>query len=130
MAGATHIHSLPVGGEVGGITTSHADPVNGVDMVKISAHVGLFHIHLVVPVSYLLEGISRATGIGDLGPFVTVDGFAERCGLERQTIRKYRTKHRLPPPDAHFGRSDVWTLATVDRWRADRQYRGGDHGKA
>ena len=121
MTGATHIHSLPINGDIGSVTTSPADPVGGVDMIKVSCQLGLLHMHVVVPASYLVEGIGRATGLGDqLGPFYTVEGFADRCGLEPQTIRKYRTMHRLPPPDHRFGRSDVWTAATIDRWTSTR----------
>jgi len=112
----TYIHGL----DNGFIKIDPADPVDGVDMVSIEASVELVSVRLVVPAGYVLEAVARAAGLGAVGPFVDLIGLAERCGLAFNTARKYRTDGKLPAPSARFGKSDVWDVAVVDVWNANR----------
>lgn len=49
---------------------------------------------------------------------------AKRAGLTDQTIRVYKTRGQLPPPDITIGDRDGWTEATADAWIATLPGRG------
>ena len=70
----------------------------------------------------LIELIARAAGL-DAGPFLDIDAFAERVGLQPETLRSYRKKavDRFPEPDTMFGRTPVWRVSKVDAWARSRR---------
>jgi hypothetical protein len=56
--------------------------------------------------------------------YLSLDGFANRIGVDYQTIKAYRSRDLLPPPDITLGGSPGWLLATADKYQTDRRGRG------
>lgn len=52
--------------------------------------------------------------------FLTAGEFAERIGVKRHTLNRYK----LPPPDAVVGNVRGWLPQTVDDWQARRPGKG------
>jgi predicted DNA-binding transcriptional regulator AlpA len=50
--------------------------------------------------------------------YLSMPEIAERAGLAEQTVRQYRSRGRLPHPDAMIGRTPGWQVATADAWIA------------
>jgi predicted DNA-binding transcriptional regulator AlpA len=42
---------------------------------------------------------------------------AEYTGLSIETIKKYRALKTMPAPDHIYGRTPVWTVETINKWR-------------
>lgn len=47
---------------------------------------------------------------------LTMQDIADRLGIDRASVQKYRTRGELPPADQMIGRTPVWRPATVERW--------------
>ena len=45
---------------------------------------------------------------------------AALLGVRVATVRQYKLRGDLPPPDATAGRSPLWRRATIEQWRAER----------
>jgi hypothetical protein len=43
---------------------------------------------------------------------------AERVGLSRKSISAYKSRRLMPAPDMQYGRTPLWSVETIDRWRA------------
>ena len=52
--------------------------------------------------------------------YLTTADIAERLGIAAQTVRVYKTRGTLPPPDAHAGQSPLWREETINAWEAAR----------
>lgn len=53
------------------------------------------------------------------------EGVAAMLGIARDSVTRYRARGDLPEPDAVFGRSPVWRVATIREWQAQRPGRTG-----
>lgn len=42
---------------------------------------------------------------------------AELLNLHPDTITSYNAKSQMPPPDKKFGRTPLWHLSTIRKWR-------------
>lgn len=51
---------------------------------------------------------------------LTTADVAELAGLEPGTIKRYRYRGSIPPPDGWLGRTPWWRRDTVDRWLEER----------
>lgn len=54
---------------------------------------------------------------------------AELIGVKPATIRTYRHRGDMPPPDRTIGRTPVWLRDTIDRWLAERPGQGVGGGR-
>ncbi|MGI8682017.1 MAG: helix-turn-helix transcriptional regulator [Mycobacteriales bacterium] len=61
----------------------------------------------------------------DRGPLLDTAGVAALLGLAPGSIRTYRVRGTLPPPDAMLGNSPGWHEATIREWQATRPGRTG-----
>jgi hypothetical protein len=54
-----------------------------------------------------------------IGPdrLVTLKEISEIIGLHPNTVTSYRSRSQMPPPDEQFGRTPLWYLSTIRRWR-------------
>ncbi|MGX6446445.1 hypothetical protein ACVU7I_00030 [Patulibacter sp. S7RM1-6] len=53
------------------------------------------------------------------GGLLALADIAARWGVGKETVRAYRARRDdFPEPVATIGRSEVWTAASVDLWRA------------
>lgn len=50
---------------------------------------------------------------------LSIRDFAERAGLAESSIRTYRTRGNVPPPDVTIGTTPGWLASTVDPWIVD-----------
>ena len=41
-------------------------------------------------------------------------------GVKVETVRIYKVRGTLPPPDTYVGQSPLWKTATIDAWQAAR----------
>lgn len=48
---------------------------------------------------------------------MTRQDVADATGLTLQTIKTYRHKKLMPDPDYMIGRTPVWKVQTIDKWR-------------
>lgn len=48
--------------------------------------------------------------------YMTYDDIAEKVGLHKETIRKYRWREQFPEPSTYFNRTPVWTEEQVNEW--------------
>ena len=73
--------------------------------------------------------------------FLDIAAVAEHLDLAETTVRNYHQMAQrrrregaprpgdFPEPDLHFGRSPVWKVSTVNRWKAHRPGRGAGGGR-
>lgn len=67
----------------------------------------------------------RHQALEDVGGLLAMSDIAERWGVDAETVRKHRKRRAdFPDPVATIGRSEVWTAASVDLWRATPRKRG------
>ena len=64
-----------------------------------------------------------------LKDMLTLQDFADDLGVEYHTLVVYKTKGKLPPPDAVVGRSPLWARATVTKYKASRPGPGAGGGR-
>ena len=48
---------------------------------------------------------------------VTLLEISEIIGLHPNTVTSYRSRKQMPPPDESYGRTPLWYLSTIRRWR-------------
>jgi hypothetical protein len=56
--------------------------------------------------------------------YVGDDGFARRLGISVDTLRSYKSRGKLPPPDIELGAADGWLAETVEAYAKTRLGRG------
>jgi predicted DNA-binding transcriptional regulator AlpA len=61
--------------------------------------------------------------------YLTSEQLADRLGVRRGSIHRYRTRGDLPEPDEVIGRSPVWKVETIECWEAARPGHGWRRGK-
>ena len=52
--------------------------------------------------------------------YLSTADLAERLGVKVETVRIYKVRGTLPPPDTYVGQSPLWKTATIDAWQAAR----------
>lgn len=50
--------------------------------------------------------------------FMTLTEVAKHLSLSIGTVSAYRSRGRMPEPDLQYGRTPLWSPATIDKWRA------------
>jgi hypothetical protein len=53
---------------------------------------------------------------GPWGALVGIAEIADRLGVERDTVHKWRYRRLLPAPDYRLAVGPVWEWDTIDRW--------------
>ena len=56
-----------------------------------------------------------------MSALLTYDNIADKVGLHKETIRKYRQREVFPEPHAYFNRTPVWTEEQVNAWIEARE---------
>ncbi len=66
------------------------------------------------------------TGSGDAvsSDQLTTDDVAALAGLTSASIRRYRLRGTVPPPDGYLGRTPWWLAETIGDWLAAKPKRG------
>jgi len=61
----------------------------------------------------------RKTNMGMINGviYLTASQVAEVCGVSKGTITAYKARGQMPPPDKEFGRTPLWSFATIEAWR-------------
>lgn len=54
----------------------------------------------------------------------TMQDIADRLGVTRASVQKYRTRGDLPPESRRFGRTPVWESSVVEEWMVQRPGQG------
>jgi predicted DNA-binding transcriptional regulator AlpA len=54
---------------------------------------------------------------------------AERAGVSRETIWRYRRRGDIPEPDEYAGRTPLWREETITEWLASRPGQGWRAGQ-
>ncbi len=54
---------------------------------------------------------------------------ADRLGIKRTSVHRYRVRGDIPQPDEYVGRTPMWTVETIERWEANRPGRGVGGGR-
>lgn len=52
--------------------------------------------------------------------YLTSADIADRLGVKVSTVRQYKLRGDLPPPDETIGRSPVWREETIAAWERSR----------
>ena len=61
--------------------------------------------------------------------YLTPDQLAERLGIKRTTVHRYRTRGDIPEPDEYVGRTPLWSVGLIDAWLPERPGQGWRKGK-
>lgn len=61
--------------------------------------------------------------------FLTTDQLAERLGIQRSSVYRYRTRGDIPEPDEYVGRTPLWSAKSVDAWLEQRPGHGWRKGR-
>ena len=48
---------------------------------------------------------------------LTVAEVAEILGIQEASVRGYKARGQMPPPDQQYGRTPLWREATIRAWR-------------
>jgi predicted DNA-binding transcriptional regulator AlpA len=56
-----------------------------------------------------------------MSALLTYDNIADKVGLHKETIRKYRQREVFPEPHTYFNRTPVWTEEQVNAWIEARE---------
>jgi predicted DNA-binding transcriptional regulator AlpA len=114
---AVNAEDTPIGGETFLPLTLDADEAIVEDIPTVLRTAG----YEIVPgtgtdteYGYAVE----VTPIETTVTYLSMPEIAARAGLAEQTVRQYRSRGRLPQPDAMIGRTPGWTEATADAWIA------------
>ncbi|CAB4892358.1 unannotated protein [freshwater metagenome] len=71
----------------------------------------------------------RHQALEDVGGLLSIADIAERWGVDAETVRTHRKRRDdFPEPIGTIGRSEVWTAAAIDLWRATPRKRGPKPG--
>ena len=62
-------------------------------------------------------------------PLLDRAAVAALLGVSPDTISRYMTDGRFPPPDATFGRAPTWRESTITTWKTTRPGRGAGGGR-
>jgi predicted DNA-binding transcriptional regulator AlpA len=60
--------------------------------------------------------------------YLTSDELADRLGIKRGSIYRYRVRGDLPPPDELVGRTPLWRKETIEKWLTERPGQGWRKG--
>lgn len=66
---------------------------------------------------------------------MTMDGYltsqelADRLGIKRNSVHRYRTRGDIPPPDEHVGRTPLWAVSRIEEWLSGRPGHGWRKGQ-
>lgn len=52
---------------------------------------------------------------------LTTSDVARLAGITPASVRRYNHRGSMPKPDAHLGRTPVWTVQTITEWLDRRQ---------
>jgi hypothetical protein len=58
---------------------------------------------------------------------LTTTDVASLAGVTVASIRQYRLRGAIPPPDGYLGTTPWWQRATIETWLAERPKRGRPH---
>jgi predicted DNA-binding transcriptional regulator AlpA len=61
--------------------------------------------------------------------YLTSDQLADRLGIKRASIHRYRTRGDIPEPDEYAGRTPLWAVVSIEKWEAERPGHGWRKGK-
>lgn len=61
--------------------------------------------------------------------YLTTDQLAERLGIKRTTVHRYRVRGDIPEPDEYVGRTPLWSAEHIDAWLKERPGHGWRKGK-
>lgn len=53
----------------------------------------------------------------------TISQIEDMLGYAKDSLTSLRAKGYFPQPDQHYGRTPLWTRATIDEWVAGRRTR-------
>jgi hypothetical protein len=67
------------------------------------------------------ETLASSAASGDMLTLIGIDDFASMAGVKPNTIRQFRWRGILPPPDGFVQRSPYWLPETVALWIANRR---------
>lgn len=56
--------------------------------------------------------------------YLTADEFAQRLGVKRASVHRYRVRGDIPAPDRYVGRTPLWAEASVEAWLRQRPGHG------
>ena len=50
-------------------------------------------------------------------PLLTLGEIAEMIGVKANTVSAYISRGQMPEPDKRYGRTPLWKLSTIKKWR-------------
>ncbi len=62
--------------------------------------------------------------------YLTAEQLAERLGIKRGSVHRYRVRGALPPADEKVGRTPLWKVETIEAWEATRPGQGWRKGQS
>lgn len=65
----------------------------------------------------------------DIAKLLTTEQAADYLDVKVSAIYVYRQRGQFPPPTMVVGRQMLWSIATLDRWKAKRTGRGVGGGR-
>jgi len=51
--------------------------------------------------------------------YLTSKQVAELLGISPKTISAYKARNQMPDPDKEYGRTPLWRLSTIEKWRGE-----------
>lgn len=61
--------------------------------------------------------------------YLTSDQLADKLGIKRGSVHRYRTRGDIPQPDEYVGRTPLWKETSIDAWLTERPGQGWRKGK-
>lgn len=61
--------------------------------------------------------------------FLTSEEVAQRLGIQRSSVHRYRVRGDIPEPDDYAGRTPLWAEASFTAWLNERPGHGWRKGK-
>lgn len=61
--------------------------------------------------------------------YLTSDQLADKLGIKRGSVHRYRTRGDIPQPDEYVGRTPLWKETSIETWLAERPGQGWRKGK-
>lgn len=71
----------------------------------------------------------RQRTLSDVIGYLTADELAQRLGIQRTSVHRYRSRGDLPEPDEYAGRTPLWATSSVDAWLEQRPGHGWRKGQ-
>lgn len=56
--------------------------------------------------------------------YLTAEQLAQRLGIKRASVHRYRYRGDIPEPDEYAGRTPLWATASIDTWEKTRPGQG------